>query len=308
MASSQPTGRGDIEVRKFVNYTTISTLSSGYPLRLLPLPTRPQFRAALIFTLTYGGGIVAGDRVDLRVIIRPGAHLALLTQGSTKIYKTPSTELRSAQDLTVSVEPGAALVLLPDPIQPFKGSAYEQRQVYHIDPADSNLLALDWVSEGRTALGEKWDFWEWKGRNEVWSLQPESDDGQPFKKGRLLVRDNIRLGSNDQDPREEMYNLGVFGTIIVKGPLFRGVAKTFLEEFSHLPRIGTNTRQVAQPSDRKTDTKPSLTWTAASIRGFVIVKFGAKEANEVKRWLRGLLQKEGTVAKEFGEHSMMCLR
>lgn len=304
-------GRGVIEARKFLNSTALDTLSFAYPLRLLALPTRPQFRAALVFTLTYGGGLVAGDHVDLHVNVRRGAHLSLLTQGSTKIYKTPSPDVHTTQGFTVNVEPGAALVLLPDPVQPFRGSAYEQRQIFHIDPSESNMLALDWISEGRTAIGERWDFREWKGRNEVWSLPAGRDDGQQWKKGKLLIRDNIRLGTGDQDPREEMYNLGVFGTIIVKGPMFRGLSKAFLDEFSHLPRVGTTTRMNTQPQASSMDQKrgtSNVTWTAASIRGFVIVKFGAREIDEVKRWLRGLLVKDGTVAREFGEHAMMCLR
>lgn len=311
-----PPGRGEIDVKHFLNSTSVTTLSSTYPLRLFSRPIRPPLRAALIFTLTYGGGIVAGDLIDLRVTVRKDARLVLLTQGSTKIYKTPSKGVRSAQDLTVKIEPGASLVLLPDPVQPFKESAYLQRQVFHIDPTLSNLILLDWMSEGRSARGERWDFWEWEGRNEIWSHPIESNGGvHQHQKGKLLLRDNIRLGNGatfGPDPREQMYSLGVFGTLIIKGPMFRGLGKLFLDEFSHLPRIGTTARVTAQPQasppNRKPDPDPNVIWTAASIRGFVVIKFGGTEVDELKGWLRGILSREGTVPSEFGEHALMCLR
>lgn len=314
LSDSTP-GLGEIEARKFMNSTSVSTLSFAYPLRLIPLPSRPPVHAALIFTLTYGGGLVAGDGIDLHVKVRQDARLTLLTQGSTKIYKSPSKDIRATQGLTANIEPGAALVLLQDPIQPFKGSTYEQLQVFHIDPMYSNLLLLDWVCEGRTALGEAWDFWEWKSRNEIWSGTGQTNEEDSHQEPKLLIRDNIRLGSNailGEDPREEMYNLGVFGTLFIRGPMFRTIGKAFLDEFSHLPRIGTNTQKFAQSQSPRPAQlpkgKPQVTWTAASIRGFVVVKFGAREVDEVKVWLNGILSKEGTIEREFGEHAMMCLR
>lgn len=304
-------GQGTLEARKFLSSTTISTLSYAYPLRLLFPPPRPPARAALVFMLTYGGGLVAGDSIDLHIRVHPGAGLGLLTQGSTKIYKTPSPEIRTAQGMTVTVDAGGSLVLLPDPVQPFRGSAYEQSQVFHIDPVDANLLVLDWISEGRGARGEAWDFVTWKGRNEVWSLprDPVDGDGDPGEKGRLLLRDNIRLDSLASaagHSRDEMDYLGVFGTLLIKGPLFRELGKGFLDEFTYLPRIGTNRRFV--DADDKPEMKYNVTWTAASVRGFVVIKFGAREVDEAKRWLRETFARDGTVAREFGEHYLMCLR
>lgn len=310
--SDSTPGLGEIEAKKFLNSTAISTLSFSYPLRLLQLPSRPPLLTAHVFTVTYGGGLVAGDEVELQIKILEGAQLALLTQGSTKIYKTPSRDMRTIQGLTATVESGAGLVLLPDPIQPFRGSIYDQRQVFHIDPTSSNLLLLDWVSEGRAAIGETWALLEWRARNEVWSLPAQSDRDTP-QKGKLLIRDNIRLGtaSLDDDPREEMYNLGVFGTLLIKGPKLHGLGNAFLDEFSDLPRIGTN-RLFAQPQPSQPGQRPkpkqSVMWTAAPVRGFVVVKFGAKEVDEVKRWLYDILLREGTVTREFGEHAMLCLR
>lgn len=308
--SDSTPGLGEIEATKFMNSTTITNFTFAYPLRMIQLPSRPPVLTALVFTLTYGGGLVAGDKIDQQIKIHEGAQLVLLTQGSTKVYKTPSKDIRTTQGLTATVDPGAALVLLPDPIQPFKGSIYDQWQVFHIDPVTSNLIVLDWVSEGRGANGEQWDFLEWRARNEVWARPPETDENNP-QKGKLLIRDNIRLGHLylEEDPREEMYNLGVYGTLLMKGPKLQGLGDAFMDEFAQLPRIGTN-RLFAQPEqpDQKPKPKQKVMWTAAHIRGFVIVKFGAKQVDDVKKWLYDILWREGTVPREFGEHAMMCLR
>ena len=265
--------------------------------------------------LTYGGGLVAGDHVDLHVKVRSKARLVLLTQGSTKVYKTPSKDLGTEQYMTTTLDEGAALVLLPEPVQPFKGSSYKQYQAFHIHPQQSSMVFLDWVSAGRAARGEFWEFFQWRGRNEIWSLPGKTNTGQTTPQ-RLLLRDNIILdGMTDleQSYRNEMDDLGVFGTLIIRGPLFQTLGQFFLEEFKRLPRIRGKPSVVAAAaapcSSTSLSSSPSrLIWTAASIRGFVMIKIGAKEVDEAKQWLRGMLERDGTVEREFGKHSLLSLQ
>lgn len=296
-------GRGEIEIESILNSSSIATLSSTYPLRLISPPARTSSRAAIVFILTYGGGLVARDHVDVHVRVRPRARLGLLSQGSTKIYKTPSKDICTEQLLTATIDEGAALLQLPDPVQPFKGSSYRQSQSFYVHPQHSNLVLLDWVSAGRTARGEGWNFFQWKGRNEVWSLPIKTSTGKMAPK-KLLMRDNIVLDGMspmEQSYRDEMDNLGVFGTLIIRGPVFQTLGQLFMKEFSSQPRIRGSSLAPTSPSSR-------LTWTAASMRGFVIVKFGAREVDEAKRWLREMLECDGTVEREFGQHSLMCLQ
>ena len=260
---------------------------------------------------TYGGGLVAGDHVDLHVKVRSKARLVLLTQGSTKVYKTPSKDLGTEQYMTTTLDEGAALVLLPEPVQPFKGSSYKQYQAFHIHPQQSSMVFLDWVSAGRAARGECWEFFQWRGRNEIWSLPGETSTGQTIPQ-RLLLRDNIILdGMTDleQSYRNEMDDLGVFGTLIIRGPLFQTLGQFFLGEFKRLPRIrGKPGIAAAAPSSSLYSSPSGLIWTAASTRGFVMVKIGAKEVDEAKQWLREMIQRDGTVEREFGKHSLLSLQ
>ncbi|KAI9828796.1 MAG: hypothetical protein M1832_001901 [Thelocarpon impressellum] len=322
---SLPAGHGSIVIDTLPPATqNLRSLTYTYPLKLIsPSPTSTA-KSILAFLLTYGGGLVAGDSIALSVVLENSSRLALVTQGSTKVFKAPRRELVSAQTLHVRVEAGAALLYLPDPVQPFAQSVYEQRQIYRLDARTASLCALDWVSEGRTARGEKWQLWAWKGRTEVHLLREDQQEHMDT----LLLRDNILLegegppGGVAETLEERLDGLGVFGTLVLRGPLFQSLANHFLSEFSVMPRIGnkswsSHAQQDASwaSSDEKWrdtrqrhETECGLLWTAAAVRGLVLVKFGAREVEGARQWLREMIHREGTAEREFGEGSLLCLR
>ncbi|RAL59287.1 hypothetical protein DID88_007000 [Monilinia fructigena] len=103
-----------------------------YPLKLIsPSPSAEQ-KSVLVFLLTYGGGLVGGDQVHLKIDVNPNAKLSIVTQGHTKIFKSSTREVITRQKLQVTIEDGASVCLLPDPVQPFAGSVYEQSQTFII--------------------------------------------------------------------------------------------------------------------------------------------------------------------------------
>jgi len=223
---------------------TLETLSYQYPLKLVapaPLTSENDSLVHTIFLLTYGGGLVAGDTINLTVNMARQSKLVLLTQGSTKIFKTVDAGVVSRQSMNVKLEGGSALCYLPDPVQPFEGSAFEQRQVYDLlewprgeTVEQASLCVCDWVSEGRRARGERWRVWRYGSRNEVWQVDEEG-------KRRLLLRDNMVFEDGNKsevlpDFQDRVDGLGVFGTLIVKGPMFEDLGKFFLSEFVKLPR------------------------------------------------------------------------
>src|ERR1700744_3150043 len=202
-----------------------ATLSFSYPLKLIA-PSSTGGSVHTLFLLTYGGGLVAGDSICLDIKLDPATKLLLLTQGSTKIFKTPDRTLLSRQDMHVSVATGAALCYIPDPIQPFKDSAFTQSQIYRIADGAS-LCVCDWVCCGRPARGEKWDFWTYASRNEVWTAAGE----------RLMLPDNLTIGGNrPTSARDAFDNHGAFGTLILRGPAFARLGAFFLSEFELMPR------------------------------------------------------------------------
>ncbi|OCF33480.1 urease accessory protein [Kwoniella heveanensis BCC8398] len=161
-----------------------SSLLAAYPLKLLsptPLPSQPP-HLAVLYTLAYGGGLVAGDVISLRGEVEDGCGLVMLTQGSTKVFKRrpgirplshaargkgpgaspiPSnttstgsaTGMGSAltrQRMHITLRSNSFLLLLPDSISPFRDSQYSQTQRFVL-PQDgsASILVLDWVNSGR---------------------------------------------------------------------------------------------------------------------------------------------------------------
>jgi len=125
------------------------------PLKIIN-PAAPAGSACHAVLASYGGGLVAGDSIRLRVRCEAGSHLLLSTQANTRIFK--SIDGRQAEQLTEGhVAENALAVVLPDPLVPQADSRYHQTQHWHL--ADSaTLLLADWWHAGRTDLGEKFAF------------------------------------------------------------------------------------------------------------------------------------------------------
>jgi len=330
LSSASKPGHGTIHLALLPpNTPRLKTVSYQYPLKLISPSTFhvPDDESRLVHTvylLSYGGGLVAGDGIDLNVILESNTRLVLLTQGSTKLFKAPDRDVLTTQRMTVDVAPTSALCYLPDPVQPFERSNFEQTQVYNILPSRDgtglgNLCVLDWVCNGRPANGENWSFYRYGSRNEIYMSQPDG-------KRKLLLRDNVILDDDgiDNSVALRMDGQAVFGTLILFGPLMRPLGQFFMEEFKVLPRIGGRKWDSGSDcGDNEDDVDPAVVrrlvrqrqeggnhvlWSAASVRGCVVVKFTAPEVEAGKSWLRSMLLEEGSVRTMFGERAFLCLR
>ncbi|KAL2196366.1 UreD urease accessory protein-domain-containing protein [Corynascus similis CBS 632.67] len=323
--SSSADGKGRIVVRRLPEGNSgLETFEFQYPLKLVT-PKRSPETSALVYLLSYGGGLVGGDQVHLDVEVKTGARLSLATQGHTKIFKSASPDIVTRQTMRVNIAAESAVCLLPDPVQPFAHSVYQQMQIFRL-ARNASLCLLDWVTEGRTALGEHWSFVKWVGRNEVWA----TGDGQTTR-DRLLVRDVAILDSRRAHPqlptlRESMNGLTLYGTLILRGPLMKSIGEFFLAEFSALPRLGARDWRSDDAKDPKESGAPvsprekwraerlqkekesKVLWSAASVRGCVVVKFGAPNFEAGRLWIGSMLAQEGSIAQHFGEQALMCLR
>jgi len=322
--SESSPGEGNLSVHLLPQaISALSRITFQYPLKLIsPSPTAHQ-KSVLVFLLTYGGGLVGGDQVHLTINVKANAKLSIVTQGHTKIFKSPSRDVITRQQLRVTIAAGAALCLLPDPVQPFGGSVYEQSQVFTLEEGGS-LCLLDWVSAGRTARGENWDFSAWRGRNEIWAA------AQLEQKARLLLRDNVILerdtsNTEEKSLKKNMRNLGIFGTLVLRGPLVDNLAAFFLSEFSSLPRIGARDFRSQEKMDKDSGIRLSrmaewrklrlqqekndnVLWSAAKVRGCTVVKFGAHTVEGGRNWIGSMVIEQGSIAEHFGADSLICLR
>jgi urease accessory protein len=105
------------------------------------------------------------------------------TQSSTKVYRSARG---TAVDVRARVASGATLVFMPDPVVCFTASRYAQRQRFDV-ASRSRLVVVDWLSSGRTASGERWQFDEY-----VSTLQIRVD-------GSRVVHDALALRASDGD-------------------------------------------------------------------------------------------------------------
>ncbi|KXJ93067.1 UreD urease accessory protein-domain-containing protein [Microdochium bolleyi] len=335
-SSSQP-GKGHITARLHPHgsSSTLESITYQYPLKLIsPNPSStPHQPSVLVFLLSYGGGLVGGDQVDLGVTVRAGARLSIVTQGHTKVFNSIKPDIVTRQALSVEIGSKAALCLLPDPVQPFARSVYEQVQIFRLRE-DASLVLLDWVTQGRLARGEDWNLTRWSGRNEVWISAADDDAGDKDRgnaslddasalKHRLLVRDSITLDgipgpAQPQTLKSQLHGNAVIGTLVLRGPLTTTLGEFFLKEFDLLPRLGS--RDFERRKDPASEVERwrarrlqhekanGLLWSAARVRGCVVVKFGAGSVEAGREWIGAMLIYEGSIEKAFGEQALLCVR
>ncbi|KAK5627196.1 hypothetical protein RRF57_002911 [Xylaria bambusicola] len=323
--SSSSAGEGRIIVDLLPNrLSTLEHISYQYPLKLISPSPKTDQPSVLVFLLSYGGGLVGGDQVNLSVEVRPGAKLSMVTQGHTKIFQSVSPHVVTRQGLQVELKRHAAFCLLPDPVQPFESSVYEQIQTFNV-AFGASLCLLDWVTHGRSARGENWSLTRWVGRNEIWA-----SEAPKLSKPRLLVRDAIVLDGKERSTQlrtlqESMYKHAVVGTLVLRGPMMKSLGDFFLSEFAALPRLGARDFRSAETRQKEAATprlpietwratrlaqeqESNLLWSAASVRGCVVVKFGAATVEAGRNWIGSMLLQEGSLEREFGEAALMCIR
>lgn len=72
-------GVGRITLDTHGSDAVFSELSYAYPLKLLS-PRLHQAKVAVVYVVSYGGGLVGGDQVEVSAVIKNDAILVILTQ------------------------------------------------------------------------------------------------------------------------------------------------------------------------------------------------------------------------------------
>ncbi|MBX3208784.1 MAG: urease accessory protein UreD [Labilithrix sp.] len=199
-AGSWRSGHGAIVARRSAGRTVLATTRAASPLRFVR-PTFPGTTSAAVCLVTFGGGLVDGDEVDVDIEVEAGATLVAFTQSSTKVFRGSSRQ-------TVRANVEGTLVLLPDPVSAFAGARYTQR----VDVAlarEGACVVLDGFTSGRAAFGDRWAMTALELRAAV------SHDG------RAVVTDALRLDSADGPISERAGGYDAFAALLAVG---RGVA------------------------------------------------------------------------------------
>jgi len=269
---------------------------SYHPLKLLS-PRVAEHGVAIVYIMSYGGGLVGGDCVQLVVEVGRECKLLLLSQGSTKVFKTrpgdrASTRLRGSslqqsslqavttQSMEVTIEPDSALFLLPDPVTCFRSASYTQVQTFHL-ATSASIVLLDWVTSGRRSLGEDWDFLRYYSINEI------------FVEGRRVARDVLLLdnstfdtmscSSPPRDPplrtlKDRLSPYSCYAMLLLYGPQTHGVVADLQAKYGSI-------------SVFKRTAPERFLWSLSPIddgKGTVIRAAGI-ETEDVKKWFREAL-------------------
>ncbi|MBX3192102.1 MAG: urease accessory protein UreD [Labilithrix sp.] len=202
-------GRGHVVARARDDGRTIVTSSQATsPLRFTR-PTFPGSRAGAVCLITFGGGLVDGDAIDVHVRVERGATLVVFTQATTKAFRGSTS-----QALRADVE--GTLVLLPDPVACFAGARYRQRVDVTLEGEGSAVL-LDGFTSGRPAYGERWAF-------------SAIDLSTTVRRGdRVIVRDALRLEAGALEVAPRMDRFEALATLIAAGPRVETIMRGLLD-------------------------------------------------------------------------------
>lgn len=211
-------GRGRLRVARAESGRSVVTEAyATSPLRLLT--PRNAGSAAWVYTSTFGGGLVDGDALALDVDVEAGAAAVLATQASTKVYRSAAG---TTSALRARVGSGALLVSAPDPVVCFAGARYRHQQEFDLT-GDAGLIAIDILSAGRHASGERWAFESYTATLRVRVA------------GRLVVHDAMALRAADADVGDRIGRFNVLVLMLMLGPPFRDQSVALLREVAAHP-------------------------------------------------------------------------
>jgi urease accessory protein len=214
-------GEGRIELECLGQQTRVVRSISHQPLKLLA--PRTQGPTAAIYATTFGGGLVAGDSIQIDVSAGPRTTALFTTQSATKVFRSVNGR-GCRQSLHATLADDAFLAVWPDPIICFTGAIYDQRQQFDLAPTAS-LLLVDALSSGRRARGERWAFSRYQSRNQI-----RIND-------KLALTDAMTLDESD-GPIDAPFRGGRFeclATVILIGPAIEPHAVAILQAAQSAP-------------------------------------------------------------------------
>ncbi len=247
---------GDVVCRRVDCVSTLTRLYSRAPLKLLS-PTKVG-RAAHVVMSSFGGGMVAGDDVPIRICVDERAACVVSTQASSKVYRSDGRACMQAIDATIDDD--AVLVMLPDPLTCYAGASYQQRQRYSL-ASRGNLVALDWITSGRWAREERWQFQSLESRTDVRVA------------GEIVLRETLKL-SDLHDATMRVGRFDCYAVLTMVGP--------------HVATMAARAAAVARewPVGRR----PDLLAGAAELAGGAIVRILGPRVQVVQERLKQLLE------------------
>jgi urease accessory protein UreH len=164
---------------RFVHRAGVTVLDDAYT--EAPLHARPVISAsptmARVLLLRTGGGLLGEEQLQLELLLGANAQATVAAVGATRLLRAART---CRQQINVRLECRSRLLLLPEPLIPCAGAAYEQ--IMHIDLDESaTFIGCDLVTAGRIGSGERFAY----RRLDLHTVVQRS--------GQLVLRDRVIL-------------------------------------------------------------------------------------------------------------------
>jgi urease accessory protein len=227
-AATTASGLGVVSLERAGAKTVVARAFATSPLKLL-LPNN-HGPGAWVYVATLGGGLVGGDRIDLRLNVASGGAALLGTQASTKVYRSADG---CGQRIAVVAGDEATVALVPDPVVCFAGAHYDQQTRVTLG-RDASLLLVDGYTSGRKARGERWQFGHLASRTTV------------ERGGRAVLIDATRLDPRHGPLAHRMGRFDVVLTVVAMGPRMSAVREAMLVARS-APSAGDRVVVAASP-------------------------------------------------------------
>jgi urease accessory protein len=165
-----------------------------------------------LYLIHVGGGYVDGDVYLTNLNVEEEAELAVTTQSSTKVYKTPNKPV--IQQTNIHLKKGSVLEYLPDSLIAYKGARFIQETTVHIED-ESGFFYSDVITPGWAEDGSLFPY-DWiRSKLKV------------YKKGQLVLFDHLRLEpDDDMSGMLQMDGYTHIGTFLI---FHQKADKTFLD-------------------------------------------------------------------------------
>jgi len=132
---------------------------------LVQKPFYPEGARTCHSTLVHPpGGIAGGDRLELSVAARAGAHAVITTPGAAKWYRSNGNTAEQRNELNLAAD--AMLEWLPQPSIVFDGARVKQTHCVNLQ-RNARYIGWDIVCFGRIARGERFEAGEYQARTEI---------------------------------------------------------------------------------------------------------------------------------------------
>jgi urease accessory protein len=148
-------GRAELYFTRRGRRTVLQRHYTTLPAQVIRPYYEPDDERAYVYLLTPTGGMLGGDRLDLHVVLEPGAQVCLTTASATKVH--PTAGVPAEQSLVIELGAESSLEYLPEPTILFHEACWRQHTIVR-RAVDSRLLFAEGWSAGRIARQEVFAF------------------------------------------------------------------------------------------------------------------------------------------------------